>query len=225
MPSGTWGPGGDGEEPMRVVIRFTMGTTQAQTGFKMRAMGVTLDDPAGVLAAILPWVENSFAPLLLTTDTVPGVDVVNITSGESASHSFANLTGGQAVGGVAGNTSLPGYVMANVSLKGTIRRRYGQGGMRWPVRIEQWVDGDQLNAAGAAAFQGAIDALVEDFVGSTIEAAGYRIINAHGPIAAKPATPTTPARDPVPASWYDVSTIRLNRNLSFLRSRKAGVGS
>ena len=116
---------------------------------------------------------------------------------------------------------LPSYVTAPLSLKGELRRRYGRGGMLLPVRTDEWVDQDTLTAGGQAAYGGFITAMTTSFMGSGT----YRLINAHSVIPPKAATPTTPARPEVPASWTDVTSIRLNTTVSFLRSRKVGVGN
>lgn len=219
MARGTWGPGGD-NNLFGVRISWMQGTSTMQTGFKLRGATLTTEDADEIADAVEGWVNTSFRTILLLADRVQGIDVVNLVSREGASRSPANMTGAISM---AASGRAPSYIAAVVSMKGELRTRYGQGRMFWPVRSEDFSDEEQLNAAGLAAFQGVIDDLTELFTGNTVT--GYNLVNAHGIIPAKAATPTSPQRPEVPASWADVTSLRLNRNTTFLRSRKAGVGS
>ena len=96
--------------------------------------------------------------------------------------------------------------------------------MLWPVRSETHTDDELLNAAGVAAFTGVIDALTARYLGS-IATTDFTLINVHGVLPPRAATTTRPARPEIPAMYYDVTAVRLRTALSFLRSRKAGVGS
>jgi hypothetical protein len=221
MARGTWGSGGTDIHPLSVRIQFQMGTVLGQTGFKLRDTSLQPADPQEAADDVAVWVSASLVNVFHNTDRILGVDVVDMTTGEGGAHSFANLAG--TIGGGLDAVS-PSYLQVPVSLKGELRRRYGQGRMLWPVRYETMYDNNLLNATGVAALQGAIDAFQARYLGSG-SSSDYTLINVHGQIASKAATPTTPARDAVPPSWYDVTTIRLGRIMSFLRSRHVNVGS
>ena len=167
------------------------------------------------------WVTTSFRTLFSVEDRMLGVDVVDNTTGEGGAVSFANTMGTQ---NLTGASLLPSYVQCPVSFKGELRRRYGQGRGLWPVRFDGYVDKDILNAAGAAAFQGVIDTMTTRWLGLS-GSSDYELINFHGLIPEKPATQTSPVRPAVQPSWYSVTTVRLNTVMSFVRSRKQGVGS
>lgn len=221
MASGTWGTGGTDSHPLNVRIAFQLGTSQCQTGFKLRKEGLNTVDVQEAATEVADWVNTSFRTIFVAQDRFLGVDVVDMTTGDGGAVSFSNLMGSMPS---QPGERLPSYVQVPVSLKGSLRRRYGQGRMLWPVRYEGWVDEDVLNSTGAAALQAVITNLSGRFIGSS-RSSDYRMINAHGVIAPKAATPTTPARPEVPPMWHDVTTARLATVMSFLRSRKAGVGS
>lgn len=220
MARGTWG-GTTDIHPLKVRIAFRLGTSNCQTGFTLRDSSLTPSNPQSCADDVGEWVTEAFRNIFSTSDQFLGVDVVDMVTGEGGAMSFANVFGTQAL---TAATTLPSYVQVPISLKGELRRRYGQGRMLWPVRHENFVDTDILSAGGVTGYQSVIDTMVTRYLG-TGSSSDYTLINVHGDIAAKLATPTTPARPAVPPSWYDVTTIRLNSVLSFVRSRKQGVGS
>jgi hypothetical protein len=221
MARGTWGSGLTDRHPLAVRVSFQMGTVKAQTGFKLRDSSMTPSNPQHCAEDVAAHVTAAWKPLLNGTENFLGVDVLDLTTSEGGSVSFGNLTGqhGEAAGGL-----LPTYVTVPVSMKGELRKRYGQGRMLWPVRIEQFQDNGQLSVIAVAAYQGILDAMTARYIGDNASSI-YRLINTHGVIEAKGATPTRPAQPEVPPSWYDVQTLRLGRTLSFLRSRHVNVGS
>lgn len=221
MARGTWGSGGTDIHPLSVKISFQMGTVKAQTGFKLRDASLTPSNPQSCATEVADFVTTSMRPLLDQQYQFLGVDVLDMTTGEGGAVSFANLVGTHNAGD---NGLLPTYVQVPVSLKGELRKRYGQGRMLWPVVLEAWNDKGVLNAGGVAALQGIVDAMAGRYLGAA-GSTDYVLINTHGLIPPKPATPTAPAQPEVPPSWYDVTTIRLGRILSFLRSRHVNVGS
>jgi hypothetical protein len=219
MARGTWGGTGD-IRPFACKITFQLGLSLCQTGFHLRNGSLSFDSAQEVADDVYDYANTSFRTILGVQDRMVGVDVVNMATLEGGSRSFSNVTGTQTITGAA----LPSYVQVPVSLKGELRARYGQGRMLWPVRPESYTTDDQLNTIGQAGLQGAIDAFVTRYVGTGLTF-DLRAVNVHGVIPPKPATPSRPARPEVPASWYDVTSARLSTNLSFLRSRKQGVGS
>lgn len=220
MARGTWGGNAD-IHPLKVRISFLLGTSQCQTGFTLRDRSLTPSDPQDAAEHVGVWVNDHFRTLFHNTDRMLGVDVLDMTTGEGGATSFSNLTG---TSSAATTVLLPSYVQCTVSLKGELRRRYGQGRMLWPCRFEDGVTQDILNPSGVTLFQGVIDSFVARYMDDGVTDT-YRAINTHGAIDPRPATPTTPARPAVPPSWYDVTTARLNTVVSFVRSRKQGVGS
>lgn len=220
MATGTWGPDGDAE-PLNVRISFRLGTSVCQTGFKLRDSSLTPVNEQDCAEDVQAWVESAFRNIFGPLDLFLGVDVVNMVSGAGGSVSFGNIVGTQSM---TPAQTLPSYVMVPLTFKSSLRRRYGQGRMFIPVRNEGFVEADVLTAGGVTGYQSVIDTLTARYLGSGASS-DYTLINVHGQIPPKLATPTTPARPAVPPSWYDVQTVRLNSVVSFVRSRKQGVGS
>lgn len=215
---GQWGEAGQ-KEPIKVTIRYQVGLNIQQTGFHVVQAGVTTADEDEVLAVVQPWVNDHFRTLLGAEDRIVGVDCVNLYTADSASWSPANLMG------TISNASVhtPAFMAIVCNLRGAKRRKYGHGRMFLPLRTEAWTDREVLTTAGAAAYQSAIDALSADLLGNDVS--GYNIASVHGVLPPKAATATRPARPEIPAMWHEVTSIRLNTVATFLRSRKAGVGS
>lgn len=219
MARGTWGGALD-RHPYKVRISWTDDVHILQTGFTLMSVGANVSSPEEAANAVLPWVDEKFKTLLLTTQRIAGIDVVDLTNLEGFAISPGAMVGTRAVGAASQVPSALAYV---VSMKGELRARYGQGRMFWPIVTDNDFDGDLLSAAGIAAAQDVIDDLAARFIGNTV--GGHNLVNVHGVIPARAATPTRPARDEVPPSWYDVTSLRLRTVVTFLRSRKAGVGS
>ena len=220
MARGTWGGTLD-RHPMQVRISYTNNTNIQQTGFYLRSAAGNITSPQEVADDVLPWVSTNFINLLGPSQRIVGIDVVDLVTKEGAGISLNNLVGSLNI--AVGESRIPSGLCAVVNMKGELRTRYGQGRMFWPLVTETHIDGDVLNASGVAAMQGTIDALTARFTGNTVT--GHNLICVHGVIPPKAATPTRPAQEEVPPSWYDVGTIRLNTFVTYLRSRKAGVGS
>lgn len=219
MP-GPWG-GVLNQRVFRVKIAFKLGQSNCQTGFHLRDVGVNTLDPDDVVELVRPWADTHFRALLKVTDSLVGVDAMNLVSKEGAAHSFTTTAGSMAVDAV---TSGPSFLMVPITLKGERRTRYGQGRMLWPVVNDLHTSGDALSAAGASTFQGVIDELAELFIGPAITTNAH-LINLHELL---PSTRPHKGDEPlpeVPATWYDVTSIRLNTTLSSLKSRKVNVGS
>lgn len=220
MARGQWGGFAD-RHPMQVRITWTNGTNQHQTGFYLRSAGVNVTSPDEVTADVEAWVRGSFRTLLAADQRVLGIDVVDMVTFEGGGSSPNDIVGTMSL--ASDSSKLPGALAAVINLKGELRTRYGQGRMFWPIVSESHVDKDIMNNTAVTLFQGVIDALATRFTGNSVS--GHNLICVHGVIPPRGATPTRPARDQVPPMWYDVTTLRLNTFVTFLRSRKAGVGS
>lgn len=218
MAEGEWG-GALNTSPIKVTISYMAGLNTQQIGFHVRPVGVTTGDADEVTAAVETWVDEHFRTMLSNDDRVVRIDAVDMTSKLGHSISPSSMFGTVNNAGV----KLPAYVCATVSLKGERRTRYGQGRFFLPIRSESWTTDDQLAGAGLSATQPIIDALAAAFIGNTVS--GYNLCNVHGVIAARAATSSSPARPEIPPMWHDVTSLTLNTRLTFLRSRKAGVGS
>ena len=219
MARGEWG-GTLETKPWQCKISWLVGLSQQQTGFHLRATALAFPSPTDVANEVADFANESFRTILANSDKLLGVDVVNMVTGEGGSVSFSNV-----MGTVAATTFRPpSYVTANATLKGELRRRYGQGGMRLPVAAESFTNDDVLNSTGLAALQGMIDEMTSRYIDGGVMPS-YVLCNVHGVLPPKAATPKRPARPEIPASWYDVTSIRLNSAVSFLRSRKQGVGA
>lgn len=212
---GTWGDGLS-THPLRVRISYTLDGIKAQTGFVLRDQSATPSNPQDCAENVGAFCNASFKTILSFVDRLDGVDVVDLTTGESGGFSFQNV-----IGSLPQNNAnnLPPFITAPVSMKSELRRRYGQGRMLLPVRPEELTFKGDLNGDGVALYNGLIAAFQSEYMATPITKT-YRLITVHGVIPARGATATSPARPEVPASWYDVQTLRLNTKLSFLRSRK-----
>lgn len=219
--SGSWGGTGD-IHPLRVRISFTLDSVKAQTGFVLRDQSLAPSNPQDCAENVGAFVEANMRGLFYNIDRFDGVDVLDLTTGEGGGYSFNNI-----VGSLPNNNAeaLPSYVTASIAMKGELRRRYGQGRMLMPVRAEHFSDRNVLNGAGVAAFNGFITAMQSQYMETVFSTKRYRLITVHGVIPPRAATPTAPARPEVPPTWYNVTSLRLNSVMSFLRSRKVGVGT
>ena len=211
MATGAWGEGG-GQRVFRATISFTHGGQRCQTGFHLRDVGINTLDPDDVATEVGQWATTQFIKTLNAQDQVLGVDVENLVSREGHSLSYNNVAG--AVGGA----QIPAFLMFSVALKGSIRRRYGSGRMLWPVSNINDLNGQVLATAAVTRIAEAITDLQTRFIGPAITTSMH-LVHLH---EALPAGTNRPA---VPATWYDITSIRLNTALSALRRRRQGVGN
>lgn len=220
MARGTWGGGGD-PHVFQVTVRFRLGLSICQFGFKLRDALVQDNSEQEVADEVATVMSDTLHALMLDSDRVEGVDAKILGQDTGAYHNYV----GQA-GTMSGTLEyrVPTFMSANIALKSEIRKRYGQGRLFLPVRLEGHVDGDSLSTAGMTHFTGFVDALTEHFTGDTATH-DLILVNAHGALPIRAATPGYPGRPAIPASWYDVVTVRINSLVTSLRSRKAGVGS
>jgi hypothetical protein len=221
MARGTWG-GLTDPNLFKVAIRFQFANNfKGQTGFKLRDLAVQDNTCESVANAVVPWVNGSFRTLLNQLDTILAVDVIKMGTDEGFTHLFDNTHGTVTV---AADVICPSYNAVNIALRTQLRKRYGQGRMFWPVRRDDDINMDTLNAQGLAAQQGALDALMTAFSGSVLTH-DLVLVNAHKVIPPRAATASTPARPEIPPSWYDVESVKVNTAITSLRSRKVGIGS
>lgn len=213
MATGTWGPDGD-TRIFRVNVSWKRALQNCMTGFHLRDVGAGTAEPEDVVDAVVPWAQVQFIKCIHVSDDLLGVDVVRLDTKTGASHSFSNLHGT----GPAGRP--PAFLTVPVSLKGTIRSRYGNGRMLWPISSMASFDNDVITDATAAAYQGVIDDLASRFINGGGLFDTLTLVHAHKRLPAFGSRLTA-----IPASWYDISSIRLNKSLSSLRRRKVGVGS
>lgn len=202
-------------------IRTRIEGQLVQTGFKLRDLAVQDNTPATVGAAVQAWVDDHYKALFLVTDDIVGIDVIKMGSDEGWIHDYSNTHGTASI--TTGTWHAP-FIAVNIGLKTSARKRYGQGRMFWPMRFESWSDGSVLNSTGITAIQGVIDALLDAFSGSVVDH-DLVLVNTHPTLPPKVATSTSPARPEIPASWYDVESVKLNTYITTLRSRKVGIGA
>lgn len=218
MARGPVGAGVGAAEPLDVKITWQLGASRQQTGFSIRANAAGLATPQDAAEYITTNIAPGFTSILPNTATVVGVDVVNAVTKEGGSTSPVGLVGLNA--GALG----PGFLAAVVSLKGELRSRYGQGRMFLPCMMDDWVNFETIVGTGLASLNGVVDSIVENLV-DIAPVDPWRLINWHPLLPAGRPNGTVPTRPAVPASYYDVTSLRLNLQVTSLRSRKQGVGS
>lgn len=222
MARGTWGGALD-PNIFRVTFRFTNRSQHCQTSFKVRD-AVTNDNSAQEVAdSVATAVSSNFRNLLLTSDTLDGIDVIRLGSEEGGWHPFTPAEGQGGLDISSAGNGTPAFVAANLSLKSEIRKRYGQGRMFLPMVHDGWMDGNLLNNTGVTNINTFIAALTSNYTGDPVTH-DLILVNAH-PALPEHLSPGQPGhRAAIPASWYDVVSLRLNTTVTMLRSRKLGNG-
>lgn len=220
MPRGTWGGALD-PHIFKVNIRFYMGASKCQTGFKLRDVGVNDNSAQDVADQVDTVLTTAFRGILGTNDGVEGIDVTVLGSEEGGWHPVTTQTGTHTF--TAGEEE-PNYMAACVQLKSEIRKRYGQGRFFLPICSEDSVSGNILSTGGITRVQSIIDPITSNFTGDPVTH-DLILVNAHPLLPARGAVGTPGYRPEIPASWYDVVSLRMNNLVTMLRSRKAGVGS
>jgi hypothetical protein len=223
MARGTWGGTLD-PNIFRATIRFTRAGQHCQTSFKLRD-AVTNDNTAQEVAdAVNTALTASFRGILLTTDLIEGIDVLRLGSEEGGWHPLgAGVAEGQLDVSSAGQGT-PAFVSANLALKSEVRKRYGQGRMFLPLVHDGWIDGNLMNATGISNYNAFLTAMTSNFTGDPVTH-DLILVNAHPLLPAHLAPGQPGYRAEIPASWYDVVSLRLNTTVTMLRSRKLGVGN
>jgi len=212
MATGTWGP--DSTLPLfRVTIRFTRGSQQCQTGFHLRDVGLADQSPEQVVNAVDNWVTTQFIKTLHTADHITGLDAENIITREGFAKSYTNVVG------LMSDLPAPSFITVPISIKGSIRRRYGNGRMLWPVGGRAYLDGNTLTAGATTSYSDALTALAGLFIGSAVTHE-LLLVHLHDVLP-----PRGSRNTPVPATWYDATSLRLNNVTSALKRRKIGHGA
>lgn len=222
MARGTWG-GVTDPHVWRVNFRFTLASSHAQFGFFLRDRVLNDNTSQDVVDEVLAQLDLPFRSLLSPQDVLESIDAVMLGTEDGAT---LVRTPAQGQGGstVTSDGKLPNFVAANVSLKSEIRKRYGQGRFYLPVVNEQHVTQNLLNNDGVTAINGFITPLVDHFGVGTLSN-DLILCNAH-PAKPQRLTPGVPGYRPaLPASWYDVVSVRVNTEVTMLRSRKISVGT
>lgn len=219
MATGPIGTGVGQFEPYDVRISWQLAASRQMAGFSLRKNAAVAATTQDVLDHVVANVLEVFRLRLAVDATVLGVDVVKPLTKEGVSYApTTTLTGG------TGNVYMPGFVAAVFSFRSSIRARYGQGRMFFPVTLESWADRETLNAAGFTALDPIREALADNYI-DPVGAGDFSLINWHKLLpAGRPSKSATPLPE-VPATWYDVQSIRINPQVTALRSRKQGVGS
>jgi hypothetical protein len=223
MARGTWGGVLD-PSIFRVTYRFTLRGQKCQTSFKLRDVATNDNSAQDVADEVHTQLTPGFRNLLLYTDGIELIDVIKIGTEEGGVHLYSPADGQGQVNDGGGPTGVPSFVTANVSLKSEIRKRYGQGRMFVPVVTQEWIDGQFLNNSGNTAIQAWLTAMSDHFMGDPATH-DLILVNAHPALPLRGAPGQPGYRAAIPASWYDVVSLRINTTLTTLRSRKAGVGT
>lgn len=218
MARGEVGSGVGQFEPIRITFSWQNGASKQMSGFYLRRSSIINPTPQAAADHVAANLFSEFASFVAGTVSFIELTAVNIVSGEAGSVNLSTFTG------AANGDRLPSYVTAVMAMKGELRRRYGQGRQILPVMMEAYTTNDALNASGTAALNAYVAKLNTTYV-QTGATSDWKLVNVHGQLPARPATPSSPARPIIPPSYYDVVSLRLNQPVSFLRSRKQGVGS
>lgn len=220
MARGTWGGALD-PNIFLVRILFLMGSSKCQTGFKLRDVAVQDNSAQDVADSVSTNCGDAFKFLLTPRDSLLGVDVIKLGTEEGG---WQPAEAGVGTATVTTLTQMPAFVSANVALKSEIRKRYGQGRMFLPITQEAHIDSDTINSDGINLFNGFIATLTDNYTGDPVTH-DLILVNAHPALPVRGAPGQPGYRPAIPASWYDVASLRLNLLVTSLRSRKAGVGS
>jgi hypothetical protein len=211
MATGSWG-GALTQRVFRANIKFRHGGSDCQTGFYLRDVGINTLSPEDVANEVYDFAKVQFRKLMHNTDVLQGVDVTNLVTTEGFSKSEVG------VAGIQPGTPCPSYVTVPVALKGSIRKRYGSGRMLWPVPSVESLSGNTLVGATAAVLSEIAVDMASRFLGSGIGDT-MTLIHLHPAF-----TPKNKSVE-VPATWYDITSIRVSSITSSLRRRKTGAGS
>jgi hypothetical protein len=219
MARGTWG-GTTDPNIFSVRMLFLLGTSHCQIGFKLRDVGVQDNSAQDVADEVATQLQEPLRAILAQTDSVVGVDVLKMGTDEGGWNPAETTTGANLTDTP---NELPNFIAANVTLKSEIRKRYGQGRFFLPLVNDNQVNGNVITSTGLANIASFTDQLASHFMGDPLTH-DLLLVNAHPLLPARGAPGSPGARPEIPASWYDVVSIRVNTIVTGLRSRKAGVG-
>lgn len=220
MARGTWGGIGD-PNVFKCTVRFRRGVQKCQFGFHLRDVALNDNSEQDVAEEMQTQLHDTFRAMLTTNDAIESWDA-QLMGGDTG-YSLPETNG---IGTDPWNQSVaePSFIAACISLKSEIRKRYGQGRMFWPVITEGMVDGDTFSAAGVTTLTTLVTAFTTHFTGDPVTH-DLLLVNAHRLLPARGIIGQPGYRPEIPASWYDVLSLRLNTITTALRSRKVGVGS
>jgi len=219
MSRGTWGGTLD-PSIFKVTLRFKLGSSFCQTGFKVRDVATNDNTAQEVADECATQLEAPFKTLLKPTDSFEGIDVIKMGTEEGGWHPFSPTAGLFSFGDAE---EIPHFMCANIALKSEIRKRYGQGRMFLPLVSDSLVDGNILTAGGVTRMNIFLTPLQDHFTNPLTN--DLVLVNAHPALPQRAAPGAPDYRPAIPASWYDVVSVRINNVATFLRSRKVGVGS
>jgi len=211
MATGSWG-GALSQRVFRVKLHWESQLQKCQTGFHLRDVGLNTLNPQDVAEHVAEWANTSFRTILYGTDRLVSVDAENLVTREGHLVTFGNAMGAQ------GNNQLPPFLTVPVSIKGTLRRRYGSGRMLWPVVQQQQLAAGQLSQFGVGVIEPVVTALADRYIGSSLTHS-MRLVHLH------PFLPAKGTRPDVAAAWYDATSLRMGRIVGSLDRRKIGAGS
>lgn len=220
MARGTWG-GTTDPHIFKCDIHFIRSGQHCQTGFHLRDVAINDNTEQEVADQVRTVLWSPFRTLLATTDTVDFV-TAKILGQDTGAVAAGNAEAGTS--SADAGQQVPSFMCALVTLKSEIRKRYGQGRMFFPVVAESQIDTNNASSILIGGMTTIINAINDNFTGDPVTH-DLILVNAHGVLPPRAPTAHSPGRPEIPASWYDVVSVRLNTQLTALRSRKVGVGS
>jgi hypothetical protein len=220
MARGTWGGTLD-PHIFKVNFLFLKGTSKCQWGFKLRDVGIQDNTAQEVADQCLSVLGNPFRTILTPRDSLLGVDVLQLGSEEGG---WAPASPGVGTQDITEADETPDFTSCAVNLKAEIRKRYGQGRFFLPIVYEGDVGGNIINNNGVIHVNNVLTPLQSNFTGDPVTH-DLILVNAHPLLPMRGTIGGAGFRPEIPASWYDVTSVRINTLVTSLRSRKAGVGS
>lgn len=217
--TGTWGGGIGDHRVFEVKIAWIQAGQQCSTSYHIRDVGVATLSPEDVATEAAELANSSaFRSILRNQDQIVSVDATNLVTKDGHTVALTNVVG------LADVNPLASFSACAVGLVSGKRVRYGNGRMFWPVRGTIFTDGDRLVGAGITAFDNLRAEFTTRYMDDGVTAT-QRLVHLHEAKPERPRKAGPPNLPAVPASWYDVTAIKINRALTPLRSRKVGVGS
>jgi hypothetical protein len=212
MANGPWGADGQ-PVPLRATVKMRLGTSNCQFGFHLR-------DPLNNGTALTPIAEGIATTLLPTLklilaniDEVTSIVLTNVVTKEGVEVPQTGQTG-QA--GQAGAT-LPTFMAATIVMKSSVRARYGQGRFFLPIRGTIHMTDNVLSGGGVTAVNNFVSAFRTAYV-LPVQNTAPLAINYHAALAADRPHKSPAPLPAVPATYYDVTSVRVNPILTAIHS-------
>lgn len=218
MAHGEIGTGVGEVRPFDVKLQWVIGASKQQWGFSLRKGTALAATPLDIANHVRDTLLAPFLFMLPSTATFTGIDVTDVLDKTGAGVSPENAVGGSAI------AMGPSFLAARVNTRSELRAKWGQGGFYLPLYFEANWDGDTINAQGRALANAVLDPLISTYVGTPLTRA-FVMINWHKLLPANRPNKKNQPMPLVPASYYDVVSVRMNPLVTSLRSRKQGVGS